>query len=387
MKLINYLILSISFGLMIGCNEQTLQETINEVKSNEQTESRLTLKLTDAPFELDVLAKVEIEISKIDMRQDGEFKVLHEGFLNYDVLKLRGGLTETLVDTPIERGTIDLIRLYIESARITMKDGREFDMFVPSGAQTGLKLFLTPTLEVVTGQLSYELTLDFDISKSFIPLGSSKFANGITGFNFKPVIRVANNSVHGRIGGKVASNNCLDSIDGFEDEFALDMATVRAMRNGQAVASAASNAQGEFSLIGLDPGIYDIELSASKHNTQVFSVEVFVANETKTGLHILNGVCVEIKGSVQSDNATKEDEFDDYILVDASVKMYDSFGQLLQEVKTDSDGTFSFSSVFVGDYELNISAYDHQSQSISLNDFSKASDDVVALLVMNKVLE
>jgi hypothetical protein len=161
MKVISFILLLFSMIIM-GCKG----------KDPNTSQSTLTIKLTDAPFPLDVLESAVINISKIDMNHNGKFVNLITANMSYDLLNLRGGLTETLTQVPILPGTISQLRIFVEDATVTLKDGRSFNLKVPSGSSSGLKLMLNPSITVVTGTLSYELTLDFDISKSFKPLGN-----------------------------------------------------------------------------------------------------------------------------------------------------------------------------------------------------------------------
>ena len=379
MSTIFFLLLATFFS---SCNEDAIRESLNN--SNQQIqESNLVIKLTDAPFEMDILESVEVEISKIDMRHDGEFVTLHEGFVTYDILKLRGGLTETLVNTPIEPGTIDHLRLFIESATITMKNGDVYPMNVPSGAQTGLKLFLEPSLEIVTGHVSYELILDFDISQSFIPLGNPSSANGITGFNFNPVVRVANESIHGRISGVINSDMC-NSDDHYYDE-PINLASVKAFQDDELVASAGTDEEGNFVLFGMEPGHYEVVMSASNHLDASFEIEVFVANDSKTGTHTLAGDCVAVKGAVKSDNGTYEDREDFYELEDVLVSLFNEQGELIADTYTLADGFFSFPKIFKQKIELEFYHNEHYDKVIHLE--GHESDDFLDVTLEQVLIE
>jgi len=92
--------------------------------------------------------------------------------------------------------------VYVAEASIVLTDGQEFDLTIPSGAQTGIKIFINPPIEV-EGGLTSEVLLDFDLSKSFEVQGDPNTPVGINGFHFTPVIRAANNTTSGRIIGSV----------------------------------------------------------------------------------------------------------------------------------------------------------------------------------------
>ena len=345
MKIISFILLLISMIIM-GCKG----------KDPNTSQSTLTIKLTDAPFPLDVLESAVINISKIDMNHNGKFVNLITANMSYDLLNLRGGLSETLTQVPILPGTISQLRIFVEDATVTLKDGRSFNLKVPSGSSSGLKLMLNPSITVVTGTLSYELTLDFDISKSFKPLGNPKSANGITGFNFTPTIRVANNTTHGRITGTLFTNNCtLDT----SDDLPLDFFSVEALKDGTSIAVGGTDAEGKFALIGLEAGSYQVKVEDANHNIYSANYDVFAGNETKTGQILLEGKCVTIAGAVYSNNNTVNSN-DDVVFSGAVVDLYDSEGLLVSTVSTDASGNFTLPSLFMGSYDVVVSGAGHK---------------------------
>ena len=86
---------------------------------------------------------------------------------------------------------------------MVLKNGETYNLKVPSGAQTGIKVFVKPGI-TVTGGLSSDLLLDFDVSKSFVARGNIDRPN-FNGFIFKPVIMASNTSTSGSLGGTVSS--------------------------------------------------------------------------------------------------------------------------------------------------------------------------------------
>src|SRR3989337_2948406 len=111
------------------------------------------------------------------------------------------------------------IRLVVSSGYIKLEDERSFDLKVPSGSESGIKVFPDPPIEV-NGGLTTDLILDFDVSRSFIPIPNAETkVDKITGFNFHPVIRVVNNSSVGSISGTVYNNN--DTPDNLDDDTAI----------------------------------------------------------------------------------------------------------------------------------------------------------------------
>jgi hypothetical protein len=180
---------------------------------------RLVVKVTDAPFPMDIIESAEVTINKVEIRKVGDgiddgnpFIVISEEPMTFNLLELRNGVVAELLDMEMPEGSYDLIRLYVEEASLKVKEGGDYNLKIPSGAQTGIKVFIKNGL-IVSGGLTTELLLDFDLSRSFILQGNPFTPAGINGFIFKPVIRAVNNSTAGRIEG-VVSDTAMVKLSG-----------------------------------------------------------------------------------------------------------------------------------------------------------------------------
>jgi hypothetical protein len=168
----------------------------------------LSIKLTDAPFPIDVVSEANVKIGKIEVRkaqsesEGNPFRILSEEDSVYNLLDLQNGITTELVEIEVPTGDYDLVRLYVDSAGIILKDETEYSLKVPSGSETGIKIFIDPPLTVVGG-LTTELVLDFDVSQSFKVQGNPYTPAGINGFIFTPVIHATNASETGSVEGYV----------------------------------------------------------------------------------------------------------------------------------------------------------------------------------------
>ncbi|MBF0297551.1 MAG: DUF4382 domain-containing protein [Oligoflexia bacterium] len=275
-------------------------------KNNNETESppKLILKLTDAPFPLDYFETVEVTISRIEMHKssdnDTNFEIMLNEAKTFNLLDLRGGVTQNLVNKEIPKGTYTKIRMIVDGGRVVLKDGREFNLKVPSGAQTGIKIQLDPALEVST-KLSYELILDFDISKSFKVQGGQNKISDINGFIFSPVIKVANESVSGRISGNILSDSCT-AIDNLDNQ-PLNNAFVSAINaDGLVIATNATNESGSFALIGLKPGTYNVLVEKDDFENQyIENVQVVVANDNNLSEIIMQKNCTKTPSEIPSE--------------------------------------------------------------------------------------
>ena len=132
---------------------------------------------------------------------------------------------------------------------------QEIPLDTPSGIQSGVKLVHQFTVN--SGQ-RVDLLLDFDACKSIVQTGNGKY-------KLKPVIKVI--------------PFVLNGIQGFIDK-TLTNVRVSAQQQGQIIRETVLNTTtGEFFLAHLDPGNYDVVISADGHATAVIS-GVPVANDS-----------------------------------------------------------------------------------------------------------
>lgn len=265
---------------------------------------RLSVNLTDAPFPHDLVAEANVTIFKIDARYKGDmdinsevednsdssmtteekssFVVLMEDEMEVNLLELTNGVTKNLVDLDVPVGIYDLVRVYVKGVNVVLTDGSTFDLKVPSGEQTGIKIFIKPGL-VVEGGLSADLLLDFDVSKSFVAKGGgSKFEN-ITGFNFKPVIKACNMSTAGTLAGKVTT---------LQEEVAvgLEGAQVAVFAADTLNTTTFTDADGKYMVMGLMAGSYDVEVELSTYQKEsVTDIEIVAGNTTSQDFILVAG--------------------------------------------------------------------------------------------------
>ena len=241
--------------IFTGCN-----------KTNDDGMGRLVVKITDAPFPVDNVESAAVTLTKVEIRKAGDgindgnpFMVLWEGTETINLLDLRNGVVERLIDLEIPAGEYNLLRLYVDEASMKIKDGDNYTVKVPSGKQTGIKIFIRPGI-VVEGGLTSELLLDFDLSRSFVMRGSTVSPSGIKGFIFKPVIRAVNNSTAGRLEGKITD----------KDNIKIKEASIL-VRQDTLVASAIADTMGYYAIIGLPAGTYSV--IAAKENFDTITVD------------------------------------------------------------------------------------------------------------------
>ncbi|GAP68937.1 hypothetical protein BA6E_10679 [Bacteroidales bacterium 6E] len=266
---------------MTGCN--TDENSLPEGKG------RLNVHLTDAPFPIQLVSSTWVTIDRVEIRKSSEanvedenssFITIAEGEMEFDLLELTNGITEELASVDLEPGSYDMIRLRVVDSKVTLNNGEVYDLKVPSGSASGLKIKIHPAIMIEAGQTS-DVLLDFDVSKSFVAKGNVAAGN-IIGFNFKPVVRGVYLGAAGRIQGSVTDSleNPLANArvkllipeneiePGMEDE---DLILV----------SSFTDEMGNFRLIGLHADTYTTvcELPGFKNDT-VFDIPVTAGAST-----------------------------------------------------------------------------------------------------------
>ena len=246
---------------------------------------RLVVRLTDAPFPFDWVEAAHVTVFKVEVRlKDGEdsmesvggspYVLLMEEEVDVNLLELTNGLTETLVDIDVPAGTYDQVRVHVRGIEVVLTDGRTFPLEVPSGEQTGIKVFVTPGI-TVAGGLTADLLLDFDVSRSFVPRGNLDSQAGINGFNFKPVIKAVNASTAGTLAGRVTY------FDEMEAEMPLEGATVSVWDGETEVATGFTDADGNYAFPGIAAGTYTVKAEAMDYlPSEPAEVSIVIANRT-----------------------------------------------------------------------------------------------------------
>ena len=176
-------------------------------------EGILTLKITDSPVDeasevVVVFTGVELkpadgEVISFDVCDEGQDPAVDECRKSINLLDLQNGATDDLLtNQALPAGQYNWIRLNVLAERdtldgsyIKLKNGEEFGLFIPSGAQSGLKL-VRPF--IVSQQGNTDLVIDFDLRKSVIaPPGLAP------NYILKPALRLVDNLLTGTVEGQV----------------------------------------------------------------------------------------------------------------------------------------------------------------------------------------
>lgn len=202
----------------------------------------MTVEMTDAP--IDSADAVNVFIERVEVNREGDsdgWVTLNEPQQEFDLLELTNGATTVIGSSELEAGTYPQIRLILSNDGHSVEvDRNSYDMFIPSGAQTGIKLNINAEIQE---DIEYVLLLDFDASRSVVEAGQ----NDQRPYILKPVIKANEKAITGNIEG---------TVDPTEAE-----AVVYAIADSDTLASTiADTSDGYFKLIGLEEGTYDVSV-------------------------------------------------------------------------------------------------------------------------------
>lgn len=243
-------------------------------------DATLRILLTDAPADYIGEAWVDIGEVVVIPAGDGSPIVLSEDGTDgeVDLLDLQNAATVMLAEGIVEPGTYKQVRLIVESARVVLAGegenqyefkggGSEQELTIPSGAQSGIKLNLSPAekdgpnggIDITPGETV--LVLDFDVNQSFRIQGNPETPAGINGVHFQPTIRVAVGDAAASISGTVSTALPDISVAGL-------VVTAEPVVEGSGSetfqtqsATATTGADGTYSLLFLVPGNYTVSVT------------------------------------------------------------------------------------------------------------------------------
>lgn len=200
-----HLLLASSLATLVACGGSSSGDTAGN--GSGETGS-FSLAITDAP--VDSANEVVVEFAGVSIQPaDGEvIEFTFDEPKSIDLLNLQGTASEPLLsDETLPAGDYEWIRLHVNAENDGVLDsyidinGDLIELWVPSGAQTGLKLVSGFT---VGAGAEVDFTIDFDLRKSVTLPGPPGGGNmPVGGAILKPALRLVNNVVVGSIAGTV----------------------------------------------------------------------------------------------------------------------------------------------------------------------------------------
>jgi hypothetical protein len=234
---------------------------------NEQAMGTLRVALTDAPCHAQydavfvTIERVRVHQSATAADTDGGWsEVVLATPQRIDLLTLTNGVLTTLGQTELPAGAYTQARLVLAANggstplanAVTPAGGSEVALDTPSGQQSGLKINVNVT--VPEGQVA-DLVLDFDVCKSVVKRGNSGQYNLKPVLTATTVLSAAGQRVEGYVVPALGNANTLVSLQ----------------LNGEPVKATPPDAAGKFVLSPVDPGTYDLVISADGRVTAVLT--------------------------------------------------------------------------------------------------------------------
>jgi hypothetical protein len=265
--------------------------------STPNTFGNVTVNLTDAPMHYNQFKKANVTIDKIEIGNSTDpnsFIVMNNTSMKVNLMELVNGITHEMASIDIPEGNYNMIKLYISSTEMVMKNDNSYEYnmelhgFTGNGMmQNGMMLnndthsidiTLDHSLMVTNGSMD-EYLLDIDVEHSFMPndvsftgMGSNMMMS-MTGFTFTPMMRFINMQDAGTFQGTVSGpdGNLAD-------------ATITLMQNDTIYTTTHTDMNGNYALIGIPEGDYTIMVEMDG-----YSLDSSVNAENMGILHMVAG--------------------------------------------------------------------------------------------------
>jgi hypothetical protein len=251
----------------------------------------LVLSATDAPFPATegCLAAALVEIDGVTVQSPSGWVEIplvddsdgaDDGVVTLDLLQLRSGLEDSLAVGELPTGTYHQIRLHIVSSVLQFVSGApDRTFFVPSGAQSGLKINVQPPVVIAAGQET-PLLLDFDLTRSFHVTANGgeptceDLESGPGTVHFNPVVRAMNTDETGVVAGVVEDSGGAPvahvEVVAFPAGTVVDADTVPTATTFSAPPGLNAVDEGSYAL-RLDPASYDLYVRAQGEETRLLA--------------------------------------------------------------------------------------------------------------------
>ena len=186
-------ILVISLLIFAGCDNETDEELGS---------GTIVIQAFDAPFSGNVehiyLNVIEVSVHKSVSGSENdttaEWLTLSDVDTIIDFLELVNGQMATLIQTELDEGQYSQLRLLLGDSSNIVVDGTAYELKVPSGSQSGVKLNLGFSIEP---EEIIEIYLDFDAERSI-----NKHPQQDR-YSLQPTFRVFKSTLSGTIAGTV----------------------------------------------------------------------------------------------------------------------------------------------------------------------------------------
>lgn len=212
--------------------------------ASQQSNGPSSVKIYLTDHATPIFDSVFIDIQKLEVKLEDTVSgngwislSIHPGV--YNILRFRNGLDTLFANGSLPNNHIRKIRLTLGTNNSLMKNGQSFPLKIKDNDQQVVANLTSANFDVTGSQVLF--WIDFDAGNS-IRVDNSGSGNS-NGFLLKPHIKIFTHSQSGRIEGRV-SPRAADPI-------------VKAII-GSDTATAIPGREGEFKIVGLNPGAYKV---------------------------------------------------------------------------------------------------------------------------------
>jgi Domain of unknown function (DUF4382) len=265
-KIIHHLVLLCFF---IGVYSCTKDRSAIQQSSQADRPALAKIYLTDHPTPIfdsvfiDI-QKLEVKIEDSNSTNDGWITLtIHPGI--YNILRFRNGLDTLFANGALPNSRLKKIRLTLGTNNSLMKNGQPFPLKVKDDDRQVVANLASTNFDLQGSQVFF--WIDFDAGNS-IQVDNSGPGNN-NGFLLKPHIKIFAKNQSGRIEGKVSPLTA-DPI-------------VKAIM-GSDIATAIPDHEGEFKIVGLETGTYNVIIDAQNGYADTTIANVMVRKGEDTHL-------------------------------------------------------------------------------------------------------
>ncbi len=237
----------------------------NNPTSPQSGNGEMKMYMVDSPANFDAvfINVTEVDVQSATSDTASGWHIINSTPHMYELLSLRNGISAVLGDTMLPAGHYTQIRLILGAGSYVVINGNNYDLTIPSGSQTGIKL--TNEFDI-QANATYQLTLDFDANKSIVQTGIGKYI-------LKPTIRLVSTVTSGTISGAVLPLTA--------------NAIIWTVANSDTVTAYADAVSGYYKLMALPAGTYSLNIQASDttifRDTTISNIVVTSGQNTNAG--------------------------------------------------------------------------------------------------------
>lgn len=259
MKTIFASMLFISVILIGGCSD----DSTGPAHGN----GLIKVYMVDSPASFD---SVIVFIQRIEVHRSGDdstsgWIVVDNTLHSFDLMQLRNGTSVMIGDSVLPAGSYTQIRLILAQGNYVIDNSVKYDLTIPSGMQTGIKINHNFTIQ---SNSLYELMIDFNVDLSIHITGNNKYI-------LNPVLRCISMHSSGSISGQISP---------------VDAQSIIFTTSGSDTISTYTNLLGFFKLMVLTEGTYDVRIDALStlyRDTVITGVSVMAKQNTNVGVVVL----------------------------------------------------------------------------------------------------